>query len=542
MSRKFFCSVAPLLCVIGMVINPFNDLWAANKKTTAKTIVPPPDKNAADGYTTVTPIKHLVVIFDENVSFDHYFGTYPNATNPAGENPFTPLPNSPTVNNLLSGGLLTENPNTQQPFRLDVSQAVTSDQNHDYTPEQQAFDMGAMDMFVQYTGTGGTNSYGYGTGIVMGYYDGNTVTAMWNYAQHYALSDNSYNSQFGPSAPGAINLISGNTANAYYVSGGSTVGVLAGGGTSGALLGDGRPGYDDCNPANKTYVMFPTGTPNIGDDLGDSVNPGAGYTWGWFQGGFGATSFSNGIATCAAESTNLAGTTADYVAHHEPFQYYFETDNPHHLPPTTTAAIGTTDQANHQYDLIDFYYALNDGNLPAVSFVKPKAAYDGHPGYSDPIDEQTNLVNTINTIMASPSWHNTAIIIAYDDSDGWYDHQMDTLVNQSQSSIDDALTGPGLCGDSNTSGATTGRCGYGPRTPLLVISPYAKQNYVDHVITDQSSILAFIEYNWSLPPMGGGSNDAKAGSLLGMFCFPATGVTCKAAPAVMLNPSTGEVQ
>jgi len=518
MLRKGLRSVATLVCAAGMMVTPFSDLWAAN------------NPNAAEGYTTTTPIKHLVVIFDENISFDHYFATYPNATNPASEPQFTPLTGTSTVNNLLSGGLLTENPNSAQPFRLDRTQAVTCDQNHSYTPEQQAFDMGAMDMFVQFTGSTGAPGcdYGHGTGVVMGYYDGNTVTAMWNYAQHYALSDNSYNTQFGPSSPGAVNLISGNTANVQYVSGGSTVGVIAGGGTSGALLGDGRPAGDDCNPSGKTYVSFPAGTNNIGDEL-NNVN----YTWGWFQGGFGATSFTNGIATCASASTGLAGTTADYVAHHEPFQYYPETANPHHLPPT--AAIGTTDQANHQYDLSDFFAALTADQLPAVSFLKAKAVYDGHPGYSDPLDEQTSLVNTINAIQANKYWEDTAIIIAYDDSDGWYDHQMDPLVNQSQSALDDALTGPGLCG-SNAAATTQGRCGYGPRTPLLLISPYSKQNYVDHVITDQSSIIKFIEQNWGLPAIGNGSSDAKAGSLLGMFTF-----TGKKAGKLVLDPTTGLV-
>jgi phospholipase C len=508
-----------------MTINPFVDAWAANQP------------NAAESLTTTTPIKHLVVIFGENISFDHYFATYPNATNPSNEQSFafTALPNTPRANNLLSGGLLTENPNSVQPFRLDRTQAVTCDQNHNYTPEQLAFDMGAMDKFPENTGTGGsTCDYGHGTGLVMGYYDGNTVTALWNYAQHYALSDNSYNTQFGPSAPGAINLISGNTANAYYVSGGSTAGVLAGGGTSGALVGDGRPAGDDCNPTGKTYVSFPAGTMNVGDLLN---NAGSGYTWGWFQGGFGATSFSNGIATCAASSVGLAGSTADYVAHHEPFQYYPETQNLHHLPPTSSAKIGFQDQANHQYDLSDFLTALAANQLPAVSYIKAKAVYDAHPGYSDPLDEQTFVVNTINAIMANKYWKDTAIIIAYDDSDGWYDHQMDPLVNQSQSATDDALTGSGLCG-SNTSATTQGRCGYGPRTPLLVISPYAKPNYVDHQITDQSSILQFIETNWSLPAIGNGSTDVKAGSLLGMFEFSGKAKT----PKLILDPTTGEVQ
>jgi phospholipase C len=156
------------------------------------------------------------------------------------------------------------------------------------------------------------------------------------------------------------------------------------------------------------------------------------------------------------------------------------------------------------------------------------------PAISDPLDEQTFLVNTINTIMQSPFWSSTAIIIAYDDSDGWYDHQMGPIVMQSAVS-DDFLTGTGSCG-SGTNAAFQGRCGYGPRLPLLVISPYSKVNYVDHTVTDQSSILRFIEDNWQTGRIGNNSSDAFAGSLLGMFNFTAAG-----AKALILDPATGKV-
>src|SRR5579864_3696360 len=102
--------------------------------------------------------------------------------------------------------------------------------------------------------------------------------------------------------------------------------------------------------------------------------------------------------------------------------------------------------------------------------------------------------------MQSPFWSSTAIIIAYDDSDGFYDHVMSPIVMQSSTS-DDQLNGPGSCG-SGTSATYQGRCGYGPRLPLLVISPYAKANYVDDTVTDQSSILRFIEDNWNLGRIG----------------------------------------
>ena len=166
---------------------------------------------------TATPIKHLVVIFDENVSFDHYFGTYPFAANTDGST-FHAKRGTPTVNGLYSkitpsgpvGPLLTSNPNLFNPTRLTHSQALTCDQDHGYTPEQKAVNGGKMDMFVQNTNTPactGTPTTPYGApGLVMDYYDGNTVTGLWNYAQNYAMSDNNYDTTFGPSTPGALNL------------------------------------------------------------------------------------------------------------------------------------------------------------------------------------------------------------------------------------------------------------------------------------------------------------------------------------------------
>jgi phospholipase C len=187
--------------------------------------------------------------------------------------------------------------------------------------------------------------------------------------------------------------------------------------------------------------------------------------------------------------------------------------------------IGKQDDANHQYDTEDFYAAVNAGNLPAVSFLKAPGYQDGHAGYSDPVDEQTWLVTVINFLERRPEWKNTAIIVAYDDSDGWYDHQMGPIANQSTSKAD-GLTGLGQCGDGSTAlpgpavDHAQGRCGYGPRLPLLIISPFARRNFVDHSLTDQTSILRFIEDNWLQGErVGGGSFDAIAGSLNAMFDF-----------------------
>jgi phospholipase C len=467
--------------------------------------------------TTATPIQHLVVIFQENVSFDHYFGTYPNATNPAGEPSFQASPSTPSVNG-LTAALVTSNPNLANPQRLDRSQALTCDQDHGYKDEQKAFDNGLMDKFIQFASGGSCTD----KSIVMNYYDGNTVTALWNYAQNFAMSDNSYSTGFGPSTVGALNLISGQTH-------GATTPDIPNNVDNGTIIGDPRPvaTNDDCTIASAPKAAM------SGTNVGDLLNK-QNITWGWFQGGFAPSSVVNGTAVCASSHTNIGGATVtDYIPHHEPFQYYTSTANPHHLAPSSVSMIGQSDQANHQYDLSDFWAAVNNGNMPAVSFLKAAAYQDGHAGYSDPLDEQTFLVETLNALQKTKEWKNTAVVIAYDDSDGWYDHQMSPILNQS-ASPDDALTGTGLCGTPKA-GAYLDRCGYGPRQPLLVISPYAKMNFVDHTITDQSSILRFIEDNWNLGRIGNQSFDALAGPLANMFDFSNNGNH-----KLFLDPTTGE--
>ena len=542
----------------------------------------------SDDARTATPIKHIVVIFQENVSFDHYFGTYPKAMNLSGETPFSASQHTPKVNNLvnpldvnhnfgpLAGvDLLNHNPNSNpnapaapnnsktngtgasNPFRLSPSQALTADQGHNESPEESAYNNGLMDGFPAFVGTAGPPPTGIGSkALVMGYYDGNTVTAMWNYAQHFALNDNNYTTQFGPSTPGAINLISGQangvaaTLNVFDGSGNLLHGTHEAFGDAAHIpsniteIGDGDPLQDVCsNPTLDQVTM-------AGKNIGDLLNA-KGITWGSFMGGFdlGVVN-ANGTTGCARETNPTAPgtpafTSVDYIPHHAWFQYYASTRNPTHARPSSVEAIGhnliphtnTPDPANHQYDIHDFFSTLKAGHLPAVSFLKAAAFEDGHAGYSDPIDEQHFLVRVINALQNSPEWSETAVIILYDDSDGWYDHQMPPVVNSSFNPAVDTLNGPGVCKTSNgfQQGKAVptaplngnfgqhawGRCGYGTRMPLLVVSPFAKSNYVDHTLTDQTSVLRFVEDNWlsgeRIQP--GGSFDSIAGSLNNMFDF-----------------------
>jgi phospholipase C len=505
---------------------------------------------------TLTPIRHVVVIFQENVSFDHYFATYPNAANTDGSH-FVAKPGTPVVNGMFASGLLDHNPNSTQPFRLSSSQAVTCDQDHGYKDEQRAFNAGGMNEFPETVGVGAPPciDYGKGKGLVMGYYDGNTVTALWNYAQAYAMSDNHYSTTFGPSTPGAVNLIAGQTYGAtlqpdsFGHTGGASGNVTAIGPDGvGSVIGDPRPSpaLDNCTlPSNadptKARAYIQMNGPNVGDLLNRRH-----ITWGWFQGGFRPAAAPNpplsntpggtGPVVCGSAHSGIPGTgvSYDYIPHHEPFQYYPQTANPKHLTPSSVSNIGRTDRANHQYDLADFWTALDAGRLPAVSYLKAAAYQDGHAAYSDPLDEQTFLVETINRLMQSREWEHMAIVVLYDDSDGWYDHQMGPIVRQSNTP-DDGLFGSGNCGTA-PAGSFNGRCGYGPRQPLLVISPWARQNHVDHTLTDQSSVLRFIEDNWHLGRLGRQSSDEFAGSLFGLFDFSERHGR---APQLMLNALTG---
>jgi phospholipase C len=616
---------------------------------------------------TQTPIKHVVVIFQENVSFDHYFGTYPDATNNDGE-PFHAARSTPAVDGLLPAtssslpsslqhatDLLATNPNLDLPLRLDSNPTglpgdaggqLTCDQDHDYSDEQQSFDGGKMDNFVQATGTGsGTSPFGApcSAATVMDYYDGNTVTGLWNYAQHYAMSDNSYGTTFGPSSPGAINLASGDTGNVdtSHISNGagaltsipasfiatatSPDADLTPDGDGGySLTSDAQPYYDDCSTRDAVAMA--------GTNIGDELNA-AGVSWGWFEGGFrpstsyqaaladvGATGqsdatfipdqFKSYFATASnrpANSSNetlcssvhpvgvqLGGTGQwgykdDYIPHHDPFQYYASTANPHHLTVPTGAngldtlaglsEIGHDTQSyvdgtpqfntpNHQYDTSDFdqlVQAITDRQLPpsalpGVSFIKAPGYEDGHAAYSDPADEQAFLARTINELMASPDWSSTAVFINYDDSDGWYDHAFSGVENPSLS-VADNLTNTSLSvGTNGTSGqcgpapqigqplgGEQGRCGFGPRLPMLVISPYSRRNYVDHNLSDQSSIINFVEYNWKLAGIPGSVDQLLATNgtdlsegvpfdLAGMFNFKAFFKD----PPFYINPNTGE--
>jgi phospholipase C len=582
--------------------------------------------------TTSTPIKHVVVILQENESFDHYFGTYPNAANTDGQ-AFHAARHTPAVDGLPpaishslppslrhSDNLLTSNPNAAQPQRLDSSATgasgsaggqLTCDEDHNYSDEQQAFDGGRMDHFVQSVGTDAGSKSPFGSPClasqVMDYFDGDTVTALWNYAQHFSMSDNSFGVTFGPSSPGAINVTAGDTGNVdtSHMANNPSVstptspnGDITPDGKGGfSMTNDAQPYWDDCS--TRDAIAF------NGTNIGDTLNK-AGLSWGWFEGGFAPTTTfaaasaatghtgqptsqfipdefkgltpppnASNQALCdavhpvgvALGGTGQWGYKDDYIPHHEPFEYYATTANPHHLTVPANSAgqdtlaglkkIGRDTQSfaggvpqfntpNHQYDTSDFdqlVAAIRRGRLspdalPAVSFLKAPGYQDAHPGYSDPADEQAFVTREINALMRTSDWQSTVVIVNYDDSDGWYDHVYSGVRNPSLSPADNltnttfTLPTSGQCGPNPQTTAPLageqGRCGFGPRLPMLVISPYSRVNDVDHNLTDQASILNLIEYNWHLPGIPGSADQVLSGldrsrglkfDLAGMFDF-----------------------
>ena len=350
-----------------------------------------------------------------------------------------------------------------------------------------------------------------------------------------------------------------------------------------------------------------------GTNIGDELNA-AGLSWGWFQGGFRpTTTFADALAATGATrpadahvhpgrvqepSSTSANRPAhasqpghlrhrhagrrrarrrrgqygykdDYIPHHEPFQYYASTANPHHLPPASALAqhrqadtqtyVRRRAAVRHRQPPVrhERLRPARGGDhsatscppsaLPAVSFLKAPGYQDGHAAYSDPLDEQAFVVNEINALKQTPDWSSTAVIVSYDDSDGWYDHayQRRAPTRRSHGAPDAPVTGTRARAARDAARRPAGPLRLRPATAAAVISPWAKQNAVDHTLTDQSSIINFVEYNWHLPAIKGSfdqalqATDAKEGipfDLAGLFDF----TSCSASPLI-LDPATGRI-
>ncbi len=440
--------------------------------------------------TGINKINHLIVIYQENWSFDSLYGSFPGANGIANAGdavkqvdksgtPYTTLPQPvdtskrPAVPDPRFPADL-----PVQPF--DLSKYVPStghinDLVHRYYQEQYQIDGGKMDKFVAWSDAAGE---------VMGYYNA-TDMPEGKLAQQYTIADNFFHSAFGGSFLNHQWLICACTPQ-WPNAPESKKAVLD---ATGVMTKDGAvtpDGYiintsftvNTPHPANitDTTQLVPNLTnPTIGDRLNDKN-----ISWAWYSGGW---------------NDAVAGKPDPlFQYHHQALAFY------------ANYADGTPGRAAHLKDEQDFMTALSSNSLPAVSFIKPLGPDNEHPGYTNLMQGQQHVADLVAAVQNSPYWADTAIVITYDEHGGRWDHVAPPVID---------------------------KWGPGSRVPAIIISPFAKKGYVDHTQYETVSILKFIETRWGLQALT--DRDAKAADLTAAFDFNAT----PAAQATSTPAATG---
>lgn len=416
---------------------------------------------------SINEVNHVVVIYMENHSFDNLYGSF------AGANGLSNATAANTTQVNASGTAYTTLPaipgTTAFPTNLpntyfDIDQYIPNDQEtpdvlHRYYQEQLEIDGGKMDKYALYNSS---------AGLSQGYYKTNLLPLL-PFAQKYVLCDNFYHSAFGGSFLNHMWLI----AAASPVFPNAPKSITATVDANGNMLTDGQvtpDGYvvntsytvNTPHPASvATANLVPNQTiPTIGDRLNAKS-----VSWAWYSGGWNDALAGNPAAT--------------FQFHHQPFAYF------------ANYADGTQLKKDHLKDETDFIAAAKAGTLPAVSFVKPLGLDNEHPGYSDVSDGENHAVELINDVLNGPNGKDAVIILTYDENGGFWDHVAPPVI--------DTKWGPGT------------------RVPALIISPFAKQGYVDHTQYETVSILSFIEARWNLTPLS--TRDKNANPLSNAFNF-----------------------
>ncbi len=421
-------------------------------------------------------INHVIVIYQENWSFDGLYGSFPGAEGiqspdakfdqvDDGGKPLTVLP-QPALSIDKKTKFITLDKRFPdnlpvKPFDL-LNYIKTTDKTgdlvHRYYQEQNQIDGGKMDKFVSGSDNGG---------LVMSYFDASKLPE-GRLAGQYTLCDHYFQGAFGGSLLNHLYLICADTIS--WKSAPATLRAQLD--AKGNLIKDGflSPEGDvinNCQTENiphdpktpKDQLVPGSDVPTIGDRLSDKN-----ISWAWY-----AEGFNDALAGKADE---------DYEYHHQPFIYFKKYASP------------TSVDHTHLKDKEDFLNDLKSGNLPSVCWIKALGENDEHPGYSDIQAGQEYVLSLVKAVQDSPYWKDTAILITYDDHGGRWD--------QVAPPIRDSL-GPGI------------------RLPLIVVSPYAKKNFVDKTVYDTTSILKLIETRWGLTPLN--DRDKKAVNLTNAFDF-----------------------
>jgi acid phosphatase len=433
-------------------------------------------------------IKHVIVIFQENWSFDGLYGSFPGAEGLANAGPTTPQVDKTgqpyaTLPQPINTNLKPPAPDPRFPANLpvapfDVSQYVaptdkTGDLVHRFYQEQMQIDGGKMDKFVAWSDA---------AGLVMSHYDASQMPE-GKLAQQYTMADHFFHAAFGGSFLNHIWLVCACSPTWPNAPAANIAQVDA----NGAMVKDGSvtpDGYvvntsftiNSPHPSNitDTTKLVPEQTaPTIGDRLNDKN-----VSWAWYSGGW---------------NDAVAGHPDPlFQFHHQPFAYF------------ANYADGTPGRAAHLKDEQDLMRAISTNDLPSVSFVKPLGPDNEHPGYSALLQGQQHVADLVSAVQNSPYWADTAIIITYDENGGRWDHVAPPIVD---------------------------KWGPGTRVPAIIISPFAKKGFVDHTVYDTTSILKFIETQWGLQPVS--TRDAGATDLVNAFQFtaaPTPGMPTTGAP------------
>ena len=431
---------------------------------------PGPTQSQGNG---LDAINHIIVVYQENWSFDGLYGKFPGANglqnagatirqvDKAGQ-PYTVLPQPIDTTKKPPA------PDPRFPASLpvgpyDVSQYVppnerTGDLVHRFYQEQLQIDGGRMDKFVAWSDA---------AGLVMSYYDATNMPE-GRLAQQYVLADRFFHAAFGGSFLNHFWLICACTpvwANA-------PADLRAQVDPQGVLIKDGvvtPDGYavntafsvNQPHPAemDPSHLVPNQTAVTIGDRLEER-----GIPWAWYSGGW---------------NDAIAGHPDPlFQFHHQAFVFF------------ARYADGMPARRNHLKDEADFLADVRSGHLPAVAFIKPLGPDNEHPGYATLLRGQQHVVELVNEVQQSPYWKDSVIIVTYDEHGGRWDHVAPPVVDR---------WGPGI------------------RVPTILVSPFAKRHYVDHTTYDTTSILKLIEQRWKLPALG--SRDAGAGDLRNAFAF-----------------------
>jgi phospholipase C len=419
-------------------------------------------------------INHIVVIYQENWSFDSLYGHFPGAngldqaaaTTPQVDKdgkPYTTLPQP--LNTNFSPAV----PDPRFPSDLPVEpfdttkfvgpNQLTGDLVHRFYQEQYQINGGKMDKFVAWSDA---------AGLVMSYYDATNMPE-GKLAQQFTMMDNFFHAAFGGSFLNHQFLICACAPKWPE----APAAVVAQVDANGMMTKDGQvtpDGYavntsftvNSPHPSNitDTSLLVPEQTaPTIGDRLND-----ANVSWVWYSAGW-----NNAV---------IGHADPLFQFHHQPFAFY------------ANYADGTPGRAAHLKDEGDYYTDVMDGKLPAVTFIKPLGPNNEHPGYATLINGQQHVADLVAAIQNSQYWQDTVIIVTYDEHGGRWDHVPPPVAD---------------------------RWGPGSRVPAIVISPFAKKGFVDHTQYDTTSILKLIEERWNLEPLA--DRDAKAGDMLTAFDF-----------------------